>query len=227
MLISMFCCMCEQGIFLALRFECSENMRKALLTCTRKTMPTLKALLLLYQYSIYYDFIATRSSKFSVLTAIREGQSSCTEIRALILLECALYRLGLTIINMMLTAECSVCEVQNFSILPPHRKLTLHQNHVFTDMKHQTNRDRTPDIALAVLITMLPQQHVSTVDTRRKQLLPLVAYDSVVKQSMLWNLVTIYISLILWTHVPTRVVAPALRCWLQFLLKSFIAVSAT
>jgi hypothetical protein len=55
----------------------------------------------------------------------------------------------------MLTTECSVTYVQNFSILPPHHKLTLHQNHVFTDMKYQTNRDLTADTALLVLISTL------------------------------------------------------------------------
>jgi hypothetical protein len=51
---------------------------------------------------------------------------------------------------MVLSADCSVCEVRNFSILPPHFKLTLHQNHVFTDMKHETNRDLTADIDVAI-----------------------------------------------------------------------------
>jgi hypothetical protein len=58
------------GNFLALRFECLENMRNALLICARETMADSQGGIV-FVLSISYDFIAICSNKFSVLTAIR------------------------------------------------------------------------------------------------------------------------------------------------------------
>lgn len=46
--------------------------------------------------------------------------------------ECVLYRLGLTAMNTILTAQRSVGMAWKFGVLSSHHKLALHQNHVFT-----------------------------------------------------------------------------------------------
>ena len=69
--------------------------------------------------------------------------------------ECVLYRLGLTAMNTILTAERSVGMVWKFGVLSSHHKLTLHQNHVFTAATYQRSRDSNVDSVLAVLTRTL------------------------------------------------------------------------
>ena len=69
--------------------------------------------------------------------------------------ECVLYRLGLTAMNTILTAERSVGMVWRFGLLSSHHKLALHQNHVFTAATYQRIRDWNVDFVLAVLTRTL------------------------------------------------------------------------
>jgi len=69
--------------------------------------------------------------------------------------ECALYRLGLTAMNTILTAERSIAMVWKFGVLSSHHKLALHLNHVFTAATYERSRDSNVDSVLAVLTRTL------------------------------------------------------------------------
>jgi hypothetical protein len=71
------------------------------------------------------------------------------------ILECVLYRLGLTTMNIIVTAERSAGMVWKFGVLSSHHKLALLQNYVFTAVTYQTSRDSSADAVLTVLTSTL------------------------------------------------------------------------
>ena len=109
-------------------------------------------------YVFRTDFSICRSFEGSVNASFVDSVPSYSEAsKAYVtrIFECVLYRLGLTAMNTILTAERSVGIAWKFGVLSSHHKLALHQNHVFTAATYQRSRDSNVDSVLAVLTRTL------------------------------------------------------------------------